>query len=787
VCFLAGAFTTAHAVNRYWDDEAVDYSYTNPTNWSGNVMPSGSDFVFMEGAGDAVTLLSGGTNVTAGAFNLRNAHVFTNDNANGTFSVVNNINMGRGTLVDSNNVATIVHLAGTISGQLLDLSGNATGNKSFYEISGGNLELGSGINLGGFYDSTFSVVGNVATVTVASVIAQDTGDFKFTMGADGVTAIDASGNMAITSGAELIVDGSAYTGGTNTIPLFSYASRTDKTRFAESLSGFDGLTPYVTYSDTEINLMIAADGFDVPPVADGQSLTVFPAPETTDITLTGFDNEGSTLTYAIVVYPTNGTLNVDSLPNVIYIPTDGYQGADSFTFTVFDGNTVSDPATVSITVLNVAPVAISQDVTLFPGSSMVFTLEGTDADNGPSSLTYTVDDSTLSVPLVGATNVWIYTPASDYQGEESFTFTVFDGQATSEVATVSITVTNEVPSADSFGVATLELTSVDFALSGADPEGSNLTYQITLMPQNGSIVTNGTLPNLTYTPDAGTVSDTLEYTVSDGLATSAAATVSITVTSGDLKTLEYDFENTNNISGTTTGIVYTAADVNTFGDGVTVSVLEMDEVGDVEQWGRVDTPQGGDSAEATLADRGVPHYILFTMSVDDSVVVDLSTISFDTSFNNRVNPTDFDWTFSTVVGGVTNDVTAGGWSTAKNTYSTESSGDIVLAGLTDLTDTSVTFIWALNGSRNNTWAKLTMGVDDIVLSGTVNDAGIPPISVSVADGSLVMTWEGSGTYNVLTNTYLPDPNGWGVAKTNAASPVSITIGSAPAVFYKLSK
>ena len=79
-----------------------------------------------------------------------------------------------------------------------------------------------------------------------------------------------------------------------------------------------------------------------------------------NITLTGSDTDGDTLTYSVVNDPTNGTLS-GTAPNLTYTPNDNYNGADSFTFTVNDGNTNSAPATVSITVNQTYSVTFSVD------------------------------------------------------------------------------------------------------------------------------------------------------------------------------------------------------------------------------------------------------------------------------------------------------------------------------------------------------------------------------------------------------------------------------------------
>jgi hypothetical protein len=185
----------------------------------------------------------------------------------------------------------------------------------------------------------------------------------------------------------------------------------------------------------------------------------------------------------------------------------------------------------------------------------------------------------------------------------------------------------------------------------------------------------------------------------------------------------YTFETSENISGTGEAgdsYLYTNADENTFA-GVTVGDFTMTDRDNTESYSRF-VNLGGSSVEAALADAGSSLTASFTVTIDDTVTVDLSNITFDTSFlSTLTTSTDFDWAFSTVVGGTTNNATTGGFThNGETNYQSPvgASGDVALTGLTGLTDTTVTFTWVLNGSKNNLFSKLAMGLDDIVLTGT---------------------------------------------------------------------
>lgn len=118
---------------------------------------------------------------------------------------------------------------------------------------------------------------------------------------------------------------------------------------------YPGVAIYVSDGvdvDKEIITIDVMDGNAVP-VAEDQSVETW-QDNPVEITLTGSDVDGDELAYAIFEPPAHGDL-AGTPPAVIYIPDSGFVGADSFTFTVFDGNATSIPGTVSIAVHNIRP------------------------------------------------------------------------------------------------------------------------------------------------------------------------------------------------------------------------------------------------------------------------------------------------------------------------------------------------------------------------------------------------------------------------------------------------
>jgi fibronectin type 3 domain-containing protein len=280
----------------------------------------------------------------------------------------------------------------------------------------------------------------------------------------------------------------------------------------------------------DLTLTVVADT-NRPPLAANQHVTTA-LNTATAITLAASDADGDALTYTVVNSPASGLLS-GTAPHLTYTPAAGFTGTISFTFKANDGALDSGTATVTISVGasdNITPLANNQWVSTAEDTAKAITLTGNDADAG-TALTYIVAAGPAHGALSGSAPALTYTPAANYAGTDSFTFSVNDGTATSGTATVSITVTavNDAPLAIAQSLGTPESTAIPITLTGTDPEGYAIIYQLTGSPTHGTL--SGVVPNLTYTPTTlynGTDSLTFTVTDSEGVV-SAAAMVSIAV------------------------------------------------------------------------------------------------------------------------------------------------------------------------------------------------------------------------------------------------------------------
>jgi hypothetical protein len=194
---------------------------------------------------------------------------------------------------------------------------------------------------------------------------------------------------------------------------------------------------------------------------------------------------------------------------------------------------------------NVAPVASNRSVTMAPNTSVTLMLQASDADGDPLSYAIVTQPAHGSVSLDGSAAT--YTPNAGFVGSDGFTFKANDGRADSNVATVSITVTDNGGGGTGPMTATLSANptsgdvttgplTVNFTASGTSPgfESDTLTY--TFHFGDGSTPVKQTSPTVQHAYGrAGSfkayviVTDQhARYAVSDTVTITTTTTVTVT-------------------------------------------------------------------------------------------------------------------------------------------------------------------------------------------------------------------------------------------------------------------
>lgn len=254
-------------------------------------------------------------------------------------------------------------------------------------------------------------------------------------------------------------------------------------------------------------------------------------------TLSAFDFDGDTLTYSVVSGASNGTVTITNATTgaYTYTPSANFNGLDSFTFRVNDGNEDSNVATVTITVsaANDEPVANNSSESTQEDTPLIAMLSASDVENDP--LTYSIVTQPTQGTLTlddAATGDFTYTPNAGVVGSDTFTFMASDGTLGSNEATTTIEIgnVNDAPVLADLTLMTDEDVPVMGQLVGMDADADTLTYSVTTMPSLG-MVTVDAMGQLTYTPAPNANGmDTFGVTANDGTVDSVEASVTVIIT-----------------------------------------------------------------------------------------------------------------------------------------------------------------------------------------------------------------------------------------------------------------
>ena len=271
-----------------------------------------------------------------------------------------------------------------------------------------------------------------------------------------------------------------------------------------------------------------------------------------------------------------------------YTPPAGFTGTDTFTYDNTDGIAVSNRATVTVTVgapANIPPVAVDDTFTTVHDTVLNVTAPGVlgndnDPDGGPNPLTAVlVTDVANGVLTLNADGSFTYTPNALFAGIDTFTYQADDGLDLSNVATVTIDVTNAVPVANDDTAITDEDTpvNIDVLANDTDADGDALTINsFDATSANGGMVSCGATCD--YTPAAdfnGT--DTFTYDATDGIDVSNRATVTITVNAVNDAPIAVDDTATTPFD-TPVDIDVLANDIDVDGDVLTVNSFDAASV-----------------------------------------------------------------------------------------------------------------------------------------------------------------------------------------------------------------
>ncbi len=241
-----------------------------------------------------------------------------------------------------------------------------------------------------------------------------------------------------------------------------------------------------------------------------------------------------------------------------------------YTATITKAGNDNNLPNFTVVCINEAATLVDDVVTTDEDQSVIVPIYDNDSDlptTGSLNISTQPTNGTVAINENGTPNnplddLVTYTPNPDYNGPDTFDYTVCNTFGDCSTATVDVTVLPIVDAIDD-SIATEENTAVEIAILDNDNDfPSTGTLSIAVPPTNGSIVINDnetpTDPSddtVTYTPNTDYVgNDTFDYTICDTNGNCSTATVTIIVT--DATDLDADND----------GIVDSFEDLNTDGD-----------------------------------------------------------------------------------------------------------------------------------------------------------------------------------------------------------------------------
>ncbi|EWH08644.1 Ig family protein, partial [Catenovulum agarivorans DS-2] len=308
-----------------------------------------------------------------------------------------------------------------------------------------------------------------------------------------------------------------------------------------NFNGNDSFVVQVTdgIDSANITVNVVVNAQNDAPVISGTPATTVAEDSSYSFTPNATDIDSSQLTFSISNAP--AWISFDTSTGALTgTPTNTHVGTSSnIVISVTDGLATSSLAAFDVTVTNVndAPVGQDMNVTTLEDASVTIEpqLQDDDADSLSLSLASTPTQGVLNQSGAG----WHYQPNSDANGTDSFSYTVSDGQASSEVYTVNINITpvNDVPvAADDLielervdsDAYTLDVLANDF-----DVDGDSLILEGAKASVGTVSIQNGQLQF--QAPDNFIGSARLSYSLRDGNQGRASAVANVTIT-GDLTT-----------------------------------------------------------------------------------------------------------------------------------------------------------------------------------------------------------------------------------------------------------
>jgi PKD repeat protein len=192
------------------------------------------------------------------------------------------------------------------------------------------------------------------------------------------------------------------------------------------------------------------------------------------------DPDGDALDVTTVGNPSNGSTSINGNDTIRYVPDANYHGADSFTYSVSDGNGGSDSATVSMTVnaVNDFPSAVDDTgITTARDTAVDIYVLNNDSDVDGDGLNISAAGNGAIGNVTDNGGYLTYQPNPGVTGADSFGYSISDGNGGSDSASVFVTVlAPNLPPTASFTASCTGQTCDFDASASSDPDGAIVTW-----------------------------------------------------------------------------------------------------------------------------------------------------------------------------------------------------------------------------------------------------------------------------------------------------------------------
>ena len=418
--------------------------------------------------------------------------------------------------------------------------------------------------------------GSTLTLSASSLLSNDTdknGD-KLT-----ITSVQSSSNGTVTllNGNVLYTPAPHYTGPAS----FSY-----------TISDGKGGTSTATVNVTVKPVNFAPDALnDVITIAtphvvfSEHKITINPA----SLLANDTDANGDTLSIASVQCATNGTVSLIN-GQVVFTPNTGFSGPATFSYTISDGKGGFDTAVVCLTVpkTNVNPDAVNDAMDGNEDTPFVFlasTLLDNDTDANGDSLNVISVQGAVNGTVTMVNGEVTFTPAANFYGLASFTYTISDGKGGTDTATVHLNIcaVNDAPNAVDDGVfqvaqnGSIMILPATLAANDRDIDGDAF-YGVSLQDATHGVV-EYINDQVIFTPEANYVGPALfTYTIADGKGGFDTATVRLNVVANTNTPPDAMDDQINGLENTPVIIPFSrvlANDIDVDGDQLTIISIQF--------------------------------------------------------------------------------------------------------------------------------------------------------------------------------------------------------------------